>query len=154
MYFSQNIFLFQYFNISIFRHEKSFKCDICSHTFGRKEHLKQHIKTHENPKVKASKEENKDPIQPPPLKRPKILHVYECKVCGMEFGQVKDLQDHATTHQKEEKKEIPDDIHMEGALNNALKVVTFEVEGTQKVDLLQLFSGRRDDIATFVMEEA
>ena len=72
----------------------------------------------------------------------------------MEFGQVKDLQDHATTHQKEEKKEIPDDVHMEGALNNALKVVTFEVEGTQKVDLLQLFSDRRDDIVTFVMEEA
>ena len=114
----------------------------------------QHIKTHENTKVKASKEENKDPIQPPPLKRPKILHVYECKVCRMEFGQVKDLQDHATTHQKEEKKEIPDDVHMEGALNNALKVVTFEVEGTQKVDLLQLFSDRRDDIVTFVMKEA
>ena len=64
----------------------------------------------------------------------------------MEFGQVKDLQDHATTYQKEEKKEIPDEVHMEGALNNALKVVTFEVEGTQKVDLLQLFSDRRDEL--------
>ena len=42
---------------------------------------------------------------------------------------------------------------MEGALNNALKVVTFEVEGMQKVDPLQLFSDQKEDIVTFVMEE-
>ena len=33
-------------------------------------------------------------------------------------------------------------------------VVTFEVEGIQKVDLLQLLSDRRENIATFMMEEA
>ena len=43
---------------------------------------------------------------------------------------------------------------MEGALNNAWKVVTFEVEGIQKVDVLQLFSDRREDVVNFVMEEA
>ena len=78
--------------------------------------------------------------------------MYECKVCGMEFDKAKDLPDHAATHLKEEKKEIPDDVNMEGALKNALKVVTFEVEGIQKVDVLQLFSYRREDIVTFVME--
>ena len=43
---------------------------------------------------------------------------------------------------------------MDSALNNALKVVTFEVEGIQKLNVLQLFSDRREDIVTSVMKEA
>ena len=87
--------------------------------------------------------ENKDPIQPPPLKRPKIEQVYECNVCGMAFETVQELQDHGNTHPKKDVSEEthhPEGANMEGALNNALKVVTFEIEGMQKVDPLQLFS--------------
>ena len=76
--------------------------------------------------------ENKDPIQPPPLKRPKIEQVFECNVCGREFETVQGLQDHSDTHPKQDdsgETHHPEGAIMEGALNNALKVVTFEVEG-------------------------
>ena len=75
-------------------------------------------------------------------------------IVNLEFDKVKDMQDHTATPQKEEKKEISDAVNIEGALNNALKLVTFEVEGIQRVDVLQPFSDRREDIVTYVMEEA
>ena len=61
------------------------------------------------------------------MKRTRIEHVYECSVCGIEYDTVKELQDHAVTHPKEdEQKEAPEGVNVEGVLNNAMKVVTFE----------------------------
>ena len=69
--------------------------------------------------------------------------MYECNACGMVYDTVKELQDHVTTHPKEdEQKEVHEGVNVEGTLNNAMKVVTFEVEGVQKVDVLQFFSDR------------
>ena len=58
--------------------------------------------------------------------------MYECNAYGMVYDTVKELQDHAATHPKEdEEKEAPEGVNVEGALNNAMKVVTFEVQGMQ-----------------------
>ena len=69
-------------------HEKSYKCYVCGTSFGRKDVLTKHKKTHENGKQK----ESSDP--PPPAKKQRIAKHYECNICGASFENVWELKDH------------------------------------------------------------
>ena len=98
---------------------------MCGTSFGRKDVLAKHKKTHENGKQK----ESSDP--PPPAKKQRIAEHYECNICSASFENVQELKDHFLTHQEENKKdeeEYPgqEDPIMEKALGNALRVITFK----------------------------
>ena len=124
---------------------------MCGTSFGRKDVLSKHKKTHENGKGK----ESSDPA--PPAKKQRIAEHYECNICGASFENVQELKDHFLTHQeenKEDEEESPDeDPLMEKALGNALRVITFKPEGVQKNDFLQLFSDRKEDVADYLENE-
>ena len=68
------------------------------------------------------------------------------------------FNNHFSIHQDENKEEeyVPsngaedDDLLMQKALGNALKVITFHPEGQEKIDPLQLFSNRKEDIAKYL----
>ena len=88
------------------------------------------------------------------------MEQYECNICGASFETVQQLKNHFSIHQDENKEEeyVPlneaedddDDPLMQKALGNALKVITFHPEGQEKVDPLQLFSNRKEDIAKYL----
>ena len=81
----------------------------------------------------------------------------DCNICGASFENVQQLKNHFSIHQDENKEEeygpsneAEDDPLMQKALGNALKVITFHPEGQEKVDPLQLFSNRKEDIAKYL----
>ena len=86
------------------------------------------------------------------------MEQYECNICGASFETVQQLKIHFSIHQHENKEEeyVPlneaedDDPLMQKALGNALKVITFHPEGQEKVDPLQLFSKRKEDIVKYL----
>ena len=71
---------------------------------------------------------------------------------------VQQLKNHFSIHQDEYKGEEydpsneaeDDDPLMQNVLGNALKVITFHPEGQEKVDPLQLFSNRKEDVAKYL----
>ena len=148
-----NIFIF------IFQsHKKSYPCETCGKSFGRKDDLGRHQRVHAKATSVATKaKENIDP-QEPPVKRVKIMEQYECNICGASFETVQELKNHLSIHQDENKEEENDksnesedsDPLMQKALGNALKVITFHPEGQEKVDPLQLFSNRKEDITKYL----
>ena len=78
-------------------HEKTYNCNVCGTSFGRKDVLTKHKKTHENGKQK----ESSDPPPPPPAKKQRIAEHYECNICSASFENVQELKDHFLTHQEE-----------------------------------------------------
>ena len=82
------------------------------------------------------------------------MEQYECNICGASFETVQQLKNHFLIHEDENKKEEneaeDDDPLMQKALGNALKVITFQPQGQEKVDPLQLFSNRKEDIAKYL----
>ena len=75
-------FIFSCIKISIIfilqSHEKTYNCDVCGTSFGRKDVLTKHKKTHENEKQK----ESSDPPPPPPAKKQRIaVVVHLLKMC-------------------------------------------------------------------------
>ena len=75
------------------------------------------------------------------------------------FENVQQLKNHFSIHQDENKDptseaEDDDDPLMHKALGNALKVITFQPQGQEKVDPLQLFSSRKEDIAKYLQDAA
>ena len=134
-------------------HKKTYNCDVCGTSFGRKDVLTKHKKTHENGKQKQC--ENSDP--PPPAKKQRMVERYECNTCGISFENVQELKDNFLKHQEENKEdedEYPDEGPlMEKALGNALRVITFNPEGVQKNDFLQFFSDRKEDVAEYLENE-
>ena len=86
------------------------------------------------------------------------MEQYECNICGASFETVQQLKNHFSIHQDENNEEeyVPsneaedDDLLMQKALGNALKVITFHPEGQEKVDPLQRFSNRKEDIAKYL----
>ena len=85
------------------------------------------------------------------------MEQYECDICGASFETVKQLKNHFSIHQDKNKEEeyVPlneaeDDPLMQKALGNVLKVITFHPEGQEKVDPLQLFSNRKEDITKYL----
>ena len=127
---------------------------MCGISFGRKDVLAKHKKTHENGKQK----ESSDPPPPPLAKKQRIAEHYECNICSASFENVQELKDHFLTHQEENNKdeeEYPgqEEPIVEKALNNALRVITFKPEGVQKNDFLQLFSDRKEDVAEYLENE-
>ena len=70
---------------------------MCGISFGRKDVLTKHKKTHENGKQK----ESSDPPPPPPAKKQRIAEHYECNICSASFENVQELKDHFLTHQEE-----------------------------------------------------
>ena len=133
-------------------HEKTYNCDVCGTSFGRKDVLAKHKKTHENGKQK----ESSDP--PPPAKKQRIAEHYECNTCSASFENVHKLKDHFLTHQEEnneDEEEYPgqEESIMEKALGNALRVITFKPEGVQKTDFLQFFSDKKGDVTEYLENE-
>ena len=124
---------------------------MCGTSFGRKDVLAKHKKTHEN----GNQKESSDPPPPPPAKKQRIAEHYECNICSASFENVQELKDHFLTHQEEnneDEEESPnqEDPIMEKALGNALRVITFKPEGVQKNDFLQLFSDRKEDVSEYL----
>ena len=85
------------------------------------------------------------------------MEQYECNICGASFETVQQLKNHFSIHQDENKEEendpsneAEDDPLMQKALGNALKVITFQPQGQEKVDPLQLFSNKKEDIAKYL----
>ena len=82
------------------------------------------------------------------------MEQYECNICGVSFETVQQLKNHFSIHQDENKEEEneteDDDLLMQKALGNALNVITFHPEGQEKVDPLQLFSNRKEDITKYL----
>ena len=122
--------------------------------------LARHQKVHTKPAKKETKaKENIDP-QEPPVKRVKIMEQYECNICGAIFETVQQLKNHVSIHQDKNKEEKynpsndaeDDDPLMQKALGNALEVITFQPQGQEKVDPLQLFSNRKEDITKYLEE--
>ena len=148
-----NIFVF------IFQsHEKAYSCETCGKSFGRKEDLARHQKIHAKAtNVETKAKENIYP-QEPPVKRVKIMKQYKCNICGASFETVQELRNHFSIHQGENKEEENDKSNesennnplMQKALGNALKIITFHPEGQEKVDPLQLFSNRKEDITKYL----
>ena len=66
-------------------HEKTYNCDVCGTSFGRKDVLAKHKKTHENGKQKESSD---PPPPPPPAKMQRIAEHYECNICSASFENV------------------------------------------------------------------
>ena len=128
---------------------------MCGTSFGRKDVLAKHKKTHENGKQK----ESSDPPSPPPAKKQRIAEHYECNICSASFENVQKLKDHFLTHPEEnneDEEESPDQKVplMEKALDNALRVIpTFKPERVQKNDFLQLFSDRKEDVPEYLENE-
>ena len=113
---------------------------------------------HAKPAEKETKaKENIDP-QEPPFKRVKIMEQYECNLCGASFENVQQLKNHFLIHEDENKEEEndpsneseDDDSLMQKALGNALKVITFQPPGQEKVDPLQLLSNRKENITKYL----
>ena len=107
---------------------------MCGTSFGRKDVLTKHRKTHENGRQK----ESSDPPPPPPAKKQGIAEHYECNICSASFESVQELKDHFLTHQEEnneDEEEYPgqEEFIMEKALGNALRVITFKPEGVQRL---------------------
>ena len=110
-------------------------------------------------KLKAK--ENID-FQEPPVKRVKIMEQYECNICGASFENVQQLKYHFLIHEDENKEEENDPLNeaedddplMQKAFGNALKVITFQPQGQEKVDPLQLFTNRKEDIAKYLEDAA
>ena len=67
-------------------HEKTYNCDVCGTSFGRKDVLTKHKKTHENGKWKESSDP--PPPPPPPAKMQRIAEHYECNICSASFENV------------------------------------------------------------------
>ena len=118
-----------------------------------------HQKVHTRPPKKETRAKKNIEPQQPPVKRVKIMEQYECNICGASFETVQQLKNHFSIHQDENKEEeyVPlnkaeddDDPLMQKALGNALKVITFHPEDQEKVDPLQLFSNRKEDIAKYL----
>ena len=148
-YYYQIVFIF------IFQsHEVYYGCETCGKSFARKYTLARHQKVHAKPtNVETKAKENIDSIEPP-VKRVKIMEQYECNICGATFETVQQLKNHFSIHQDENKdpsnEAENDDPLMQKALGNALKVITFHPEGQEKVDPLQLFSNRKEDITKYL----
>ena len=62
---------------------------MCGTSFGRKDVLTKHKKTHENQKQK----ESSDPPPPPSAKKQRIAEHYECNICSASFENVQELKD-------------------------------------------------------------
>ena len=111
--------------------------------------------------METKAKENVD-TQEPLVKRVKIMEQYECNICGASFETVQQLKNHFSIHQDENKEEEydpsneaeNDDPLMQKALGNTLKVITFHPQGQEKVDPLQLFSNRKEDIAKYLEDAA
>ena len=92
-------------------------------------------------KKETKVKENIDP-QEPPIKRVKIMEQYECNICGASFENVQQLKNHFSIHQDENKdpsneaEDDDDDPLMQKVLGNALKVITFQPQGQEKIDPL------------------
>ena len=82
------------------------------------------------------------------------MEQYGCNICGASFETVQQLKNHFSIHQygkKDPSNEAEDDDPiMQKALGNALKVITFHPESKEKVDPLQLFSNRKEDITKYL----
>ena len=131
---------------------------MCGTSFGRKDVLTKHKKTHENGKQKESSDPPPPPPPPPHAKKQRIAEHYEYNICSASFENVQELKDHFLTHQEqsnEDEEESPDQEVplMEKALGNALRVITFKPEGVQKNDFLQFFSDKKGDVAEYLENE-
>ena len=68
-------------------HEKTYNCDVCGTSFGMKDVLKKHKKTHENGKQKESSNALS------PAKKQRIDECSECNICDASFENVQKLKD-------------------------------------------------------------
>ena len=95
-------------------------------------------------------------VRDPPTKRRKIIKTFVCHICDAQFHKISELRSHLRAHQEEEASVLStedDDPFMEQALEKALKVVTMKPEGQQKIDMLQLFSDKKEKVMRLLNEE-
>lgn len=145
-------------------------CHMCGKKFTRAEKLTSHIAQQHNTEaeerrkrrasIKAAKEQRRKNREaklaairasPPSKKKDSSINYFKCAQCRKRFDSVDLLKQHVQEVHGGVKKSKKRN-RVEHALEDSLRVVTFNPEGMEKQDILQFFSDSKDGIAANVIE--